>query len=165
MDVEKILLEAKEIRKENKKYLDFLKRKHPPKLDLSIQKIHDETFEKIDCLQCANCCKTTSPIFYNKDIERAAKYLRMKAVDFEENYLRVDEVGDYVLQGAPCPFLHDDNYCGIYDARPLACKEFPHTNRKNFVQLTDLTFKNLDVCPAVVKIVEGLKSVFVKTIS
>jgi uncharacterized protein len=164
MQVLQILNLAKDNRKENKKYLDWIKVRHNPKLDVIMQGIHDEVFEKTDCLKCANCCKTTSPIFYNKDIERAAKYLRMKAADFEGQYLRMDDDGDFVLQEAPCPFLGDDNYCNIYDARPNACKEYPHTNRKNFVQITDLTFKNLEVCPAAVRIVDQLKTVLVKGI-
>jgi uncharacterized protein len=164
MQVLQILNLAKDNRKENKKYLDWIKARHNPKLDVIVQGIHDQVFEKMDCLECANCCKTTSPIFYNKDIERASKHLRMKAADFEAEYLRIDDDGDFVLQSAPCPFLGDDNYCNIYDARPNACKEYPHTNRKNFVQLTDLTFKNLEVCPAAVKIVDQLKTVLVKGI-
>ncbi len=32
---------------------------------------------------------------------------------------------------SPCPFLGDDNYCSVYEARPKACREYPHTDRKN----------------------------------
>jgi uncharacterized protein len=160
MDVQQILDIANQNRKANQKYLQWLKRKHPPKLDVTIQQIHDTVFEKTNCLTCANCCKTTSPIFYTKDIERAAKALKMKAVDFQKQYLRVDEDNDNVLQGSPCPFLQSDNECAIYDSRPNACREYPHTNRKNFVQLTELTYKNTAVCPAVVHIVDMLKLVY-----
>jgi uncharacterized protein len=140
-----------------KKFLERVKKRPPPKLDGMVQGIHNQVFKKIDCLDCANCCKTTSPIFYPKDIERAAKYLKIKAAAFENDFLRVDEEKDFVLQGSPCVFLDlDDNKCSIYDARPNACRTYPHTDRKNFYQLTELTFKNLDICPAVVKIVEGM---------
>jgi uncharacterized protein len=160
MQVTTILADAHLNRKANEKYLQWLKRKHPAKLDVTVQRIHDTVFKKTDCLACANCCKTTSPIFYPKDIERAAKALRIKAADFEKNYLRIDEDNDFVLQSSPCPFLLDDNACSIYDSRPTACREYPHTNRKNFVQITALTYKNTLVCPAVVHIVEDLKKVF-----
>ncbi len=160
MDVNLLLAKGKELQKENKKYLEWIKRKHPAKLDVTMQQLHDATFTKLDCLTCANCCKTTSPIFYAKDVERAAKALRIKAVDFEQQYLRVDDDGDYVLQSSPCPFLLDDNYCGIYDSRPTACRTYPHTDRKNFVQITELAYKNTLVCPAVVHIVEELKKVY-----
>jgi Fe-S-cluster containining protein len=112
---------------------------------------------KIDCLTCANCCKTTSPIFYQKDIERASKALKLKPGTFIEKYLRLDEDNDYVLQVAPCPFLNPDNYCGIYDDRPNACREYPHTDRKKIQQILDLTFKNTLVCPAVLRITEEAK--------
>lgn len=120
--------------------------------------LHDEVFEEMDCLQCANCCKTTSPIFYQTDIERVAKALRVRPGDFIEQYLRVDEDGDYVLKSSPCPFLDADNYCVVYDDRPKACREYPHTDRRKMVQIMDLTYRNTLVCPAVFEMVERLKS-------
>jgi len=63
-----------------------------------------------------------------------------------------------VLKTAPCTFLDQDNSCSIYDVRPKACSEYPHTNRKKFIKITDLTLQNTEVCPAVFNIVETLKS-------
>lgn len=120
---------------------------------------HEEVFEEIDCLDCGNCCKTTSPIFYQTDIERLAKSLRLKPGAFIEKYLRIDEDNDYVLKSSPCPFLADDNYCRVYEDRPKACREYPHTDRKKMIQITDLTFKNTMVCPAVLEMVERLKNI------
>lgn len=132
--------------------------KHPPKnLDVQVQKFHDEAFEKIDCLSCANCCKTTSPIFTNKDVERISKHLKMRPASFVETYLNIDADEDYVLKSSPCTFLDPDNYCGIYDVRPKACREYPHTNRKQFHKILPLTLKNTSICPAVFEIVEKLK--------
>lgn len=136
-----------------------LKKKDSRKVDDIFHDVHSEVFEMVDCLACANCCKTTSPIFYQNDIERVAKLLRMKPGDFIEKYLRVDEDKDYVLKSSPCPFLSDDNYCTVYEGRPKACREYPHTNRKKMIQLTELTFKNTHVCPAVFEMVERLKKV------
>ena len=59
---------------ENKTFYKRLKLKQPRDLDQQFHNLHDEVFEKIDCLACANCCKTTSPIFYEKDIERLSKH-------------------------------------------------------------------------------------------
>jgi uncharacterized protein len=142
---------------ENKKFLQSLKRKDPRKVDDAFHSVHEEVFEEVNCLECANCCKTTSPIFYQNDIERAAKALRMKPGDFINKYLRVDEDRDYVLKSSPCPFLDGDNYCSIYEDRPKACREYPHTDRKKMVQLMELTHKNTLVCPAVLEMVERLK--------
>lgn len=129
-------------------------------MDDNFHSIHEKVFEEINCLTCANCCKTTSPIFYQNDIERIAKFLRMKPGDFVEKYLRVDEDNDYVLKSAPCAFLDSDNYCTIYEARPKACREYPHTNRRKMVQIMDLTYRNSLVCPAVLEMVERLKKIF-----
>ena len=134
-----------------------LKKTKPTNLDDRFHALHEEAFAHIDCLQCANCCKTTSPIFYDRDIERLGKYLRLKPVQFIEKYLRVDGDGDYVLQSAPCPFLDGENYCTAYENRPLACREYPHTNRKRMYQILDLTLNNTYVCPAVYEVVEKLK--------
>ncbi|MFD1550861.1 YkgJ family cysteine cluster protein [Putridiphycobacter roseus] len=114
---------------------------------------HEKVFKKIDCLDCANCCKTTSPIFRDTDIKRLAKYLRMKSSAFIASYLRVDEDQDYVLKSSPCTFLNEDNTCSVYDYRPLACKGYPHTDRKNMYQLKELINKNTEICPAVCEIV------------
>jgi len=115
---------------ENKKFLQRLKKKDPRTVDDAFHELHEEVFEEISCLNCANCCKTTSPIFYQTDIERVSKALRMKPGEFIEKYLRVDEDKDFVLKSSPCPFLLDDNACMVYDDRPKACREYPHTDRK-----------------------------------
>lgn len=146
--------------KSNKKFLDRLKKNDARKVDDAFHTHHEEVFEVIDCLQCANCCKTTSPIFYQTDIERIAKAKRMKPGDFIEQFLKIDEDKDYVLKSSPCPFLGEDNYCGIYESRPKACREYPHTHRKKMIQIMDLTFKNTLVCPAVLEMVERMKNSF-----
>jgi uncharacterized protein len=158
MDIEKFKIRAEKNAVANKIYLNKLKQYNQRKLDEVFQTQHELVFEAIDCLSCANCCKTTSPIFYQKDIERAAKAIRMKPGDFVEKYLVLDTDGDYVLQTAPCPFLAHDNYCLIYQDRPTACREYPHTNRKKVYQLLDLTYKNTFVCPAALQIVEQIKT-------
>lgn len=159
---EQFTLQAKNKEQENRKYLGRLKRMDARKVDDAFHSVHEEVFEEVDCLKCANCCKTTSPIFYQTDIERIAKGLRMRPGDFIEKYLRVDEDGDYVLKSSPCPFLDEDNYCRVYEDRPRACREYPHTDRKKMVQITELTLKNTIVCPAVFEMVERLKAMPIK---
>jgi uncharacterized protein len=159
MDLNSFRDKAQNQREENKKFLQGLKKKDPRKVDDVFHELHEQVFEETDCLTCANCCKTTSPIFYQTDIERVAKSLRMKPGDFIEKYLRIDEDKDYVLKSSPCPFLDSDNYCLVYDDRPKACREYPHTDRKKMVQITELTFKNTMVCPAVLEMVERLKKI------
>jgi len=148
---------AKDKHKENKTFFTKLKKKPPKQLDYVMQELHDAEFKRTDCLNCANCCKTTGPLFTAKDIQRIAKSFRMKAQQFTETYLRLDEENDYVLQSVPCIFLGADNYCSIYEVRPKACREFPHTDRKKFQQISNLTLKNTEICPAAYNIVEEMK--------
>jgi Fe-S-cluster containining protein len=148
---------AKDKHTENKKFFAKLKKRPPKNLDYLMQELHEKEFERTDCLTCANCCKTTGPLFTNADVARIAKHFRMKPQRFIEQYLRVDEENDYVLQQVPCTFLGADNFCSIYEVRPKACREFPHTDRKKFQQISHLTLKNVAICPAAFNIVEEMK--------
>lgn len=134
--------------KKNKKRLE--------KMDLIVHQIHEEISEKIDCLSCANCCRTLGPAIYDKDIDRIAKALRMKPAEVVASYLKIDDDGDYVFQSMPCPFLLPDNYCSIYDSRPKACREYPHTDRRKFEQIYKLTVKNSETCPIAYEVLSSL---------
>ena len=152
---------SKKVQENKKAHRNFfikLRKKTPKNLDTIMEKLHDEEFKKSDCLQCANCCKTTSPIFTKKDIERISKSFRIKTRQFIDTYLNVDADQDYVLKSSPCAFLADDNTCNIYDVRPKACQEYPHTNRKSFEKISDLTLQNVAICPATFNIVEALRA-------
>ena len=148
---------AKDKHKENKTFFTKLKKKTPKNLDYIMQELHDNEFKKTDCLTCANCCKTTGPLFTDKDVQRISKHFNMKPQQFIEQFLGIDEDNDYVLQSVPCTFLDADNYCSIYDVRPKACAEFPHTDRKKFQQISEITLKNMPICPAAFNIVEAMK--------
>lgn len=143
---------AGEQKEEIKRVFNQLKRKKPKNLDDLFQEQHEKVFAKIDCLLCANCCKTTSPIFRDIDIKRISKKLKMSEAVFERTYLKTDEDNDWVLKTAPCHFLGSDNNCGIYEFRPQACRDYPHTDRKKIVQVLDLTERNATICPAVAEI-------------
>ena len=154
---------AKDKHMENKTFFIKLKKKPPKQLDYIMQELHEAEFKKTDCLKCANCCKTTGPLFTDKDIIRIAKHFRMKPQQFTEQFLQLDEENDYVLKSVPCTFLDADNYCSIYEVRPKACSEFPHTDRKKFQQISNLTLKNVAICPAAFNIVEKLKIALKRT--
>ena len=157
IDLDSFTAESKSEFASNKKLKERLRKVKSKELDKKFEVIHDSAFQEIDCLECANCCKTTGSLFTSKDVERIAKHLRMKPGQFVEEYLFVDEDNDYVLQQLPCPFLAADNYCGIYEVRPKACREYPHTDRKKMVQIMELTHKNTLVCPAVFEMLERIK--------
>jgi Fe-S-cluster containining protein len=70
-------------------------------------------------------------------------------------YVVTDPEGDYIFKTTPCVFLDSDNYCRIYDVRPKACREYPHTDiNKVSIKLLE---KNIAVCPAVFEMVNRLK--------
>jgi len=142
---------------DQKKLLQKLKRTNPRQLDSMVHDAHEKAFSCIDCLKCANCCVTTGPLLTDTDIKRVSKHLRMKEAQFVEQYVRVDEDGDQVFKSMPCPFLGADNYCTIYENRPKACREYPHTDREKQHQLLNLHMKNAEICPAVEQVLEDLK--------
>ena len=142
------------------KWIKKAKKVKTRSLDDQFHQLHNDTFKEIDCLECANCCKTTSPIFRSVDIKRLSKRLRMTESKFIDTYLKIDEENDYVLQSSPCSFLGDDNYCSVYEDRPLACREYPHTNQRKIHTILKETLNNTEVCPAVFQIVERLKNAY-----
>lgn len=152
--LDKIEKEAKE---RKKAFAQTLKKANKPQTIRVLPMLHEDVFEQVDCLQCANCCKNYSPRFKMPDIKRIAKYLGMKEVGFIEQYLFLDEDGDYVLQSSPCHFLDSDNTCSIYEVRPRDCYRYPYTDEDVLVKQAKLTLKNSEICPAVFAILEKLE--------
>jgi Fe-S-cluster containining protein len=142
---------------DNRSLLKKLKKRPSSEVDDSFHQLHEKVFEEINCLDCANCCSTISPIITDRDIDKIAKALRTKPSEVVAKYLEIDEDNDYVYRQQPCPFLGPDNYCSIYNDRPKACREYPHTDRRKMQQIFDLTIKNSKVCPAVYLVLERLK--------
>ena len=139
-----------------KLYKQYLARVDKNKAIRVLPSLHEEAFEQVDCLACANCCKNYSPRFKTPDIKRISKVLSLKESVFIETYLKIDEEGDYVLKTKPCPFLGADNYCSIYDDRPSDCRRFPYTDEDVFVKRPQLTLKNTGFCPAAYYVIEKL---------
>ena len=126
------------------------------KMDKEIEQLHHEISSEINCLECGNCCRSLGPMILEKDIDVLSKSQRMKPSDFMEKYLRKDEDGDFVFQSMPCPFLGSDNYCSVYENRPKACREYPHTDRMKFYQIYELTVKNASACPIAFGVLDRL---------
>jgi uncharacterized protein len=145
---------------ENKSFLKKLRVKSPKDLDDKFRDAHENVFKDTDCLACGNCCKTTSPIFIDTDIDRISKHLKTTSALFTAKYLTTDEDNFQILKTAPCAFLGEDNFCHIYEVRPRACREYPHTNRKRMYQILELTLENTKICPAVASIVDKLKDIY-----
>lgn len=142
------------IGKKHKKFIRKLAQHKSKQLNRFGDDIHDQVFSKIDCLDCANCCTSIPPIVNKTDSARIAKHLGMKLADFEDKFLTVDDDQDTVMNQSPCPFLLADNACSIYEVRPKACREYPHTNNQEFSQNLQLHAQNAIYCPAVFHILE-----------
>jgi uncharacterized protein len=163
MKIDKEFLEF--IRKESatgkKEYASFfrmLSLRDGSKVDAAFHRLHETVFAETDCLSCANCCRTLGPRITGADVRRVSAAMKIRPAELTEKYLRVDEDGDYVFRTMPCPFLDEDNYCRIYDDRPRACRDYPHTDRRRMQQILPLTLKNMACCPAVFEIVRRMKT-------
>ena len=145
-------------KEKQKAYKRLLEKGNRNKMLKVLPALHEEAFSKIDCLDCANCCRNYSPRFKQPDIKRIAKRLRMKEGELVEQYLRLDEDSDYVVKSSPCPFLAADNTCDIYEDRPSDCRRYPYTDEDVLLKRVNLTLKNATVCPAVFTVLEKLES-------
>lgn len=121
---------------------------------------HQEVFKEIDCIQCANCCKTSPALLNTSDIQRIAKHLQISTKQFTKIYTVEDVNGEISLNRLPCTFLGDDQRCTIYDIRPTACRRFPHTDEMEYAHRPHLNHKNTIVCPAAFHIVQRLQNFF-----
>lgn len=139
-----------------KAYKRLLEKGNRNKMLRALPDLHEEAFSKIDCLDCARCCKNHSPRFKQPDIRRIAKSLNIKEGDLVSRYLKLDSEGDYVTRETPCPFLATDNTCNIYEDRPSDCRRYPYTDEDVLLKRVQLTLKNTTVCPATFTVMEKL---------
>ena len=149
----------KKSKEKQKHFKQFLQRADKNKVLKSLPALHQQAFEKVDCLQCAACCKNYSPRFKTPDVKRIAKHLRLRESELIDQYLRVDEDGDFVVKSSPCPFLGSDNYCSIYEVRPSDCARFPYTDEDVLIKRQQLTLKNATFCPATFYVLDQLSAV------
>ena len=146
----------------NKKSLkSFLSRigKNPPRgLDIMTAAVEKEVWKEVDCLSCANCCKTMSPTYTKADIRRISKHFSQTPEEFTKQWLRKDRQGDLLNKTEPCQFLNlKDNKCSIYAIRPLDCSGFPHLPKKKMVEYMHVHKQNIEFCPATYKLVEKMQ--------
>lgn len=156
-EIRQLHTQAGQKRKEHLRLVQQLKKMKPFDVDELFHTEHETVFEEIDCLDCGNCCRTTPALLLHEDISTISKHLRMSAAKFMDEYVRKDEDGDFVFKHTPCSFLNADNYCSIYEVRPNACREYPHTHQKKMTKILDLTLTNAGICPAVARILDRLE--------
>jgi uncharacterized protein len=148
----------KKSKDKQKQFKNFLAKADKNQVLEELPHLHQEAFEKVNCLECAACCKNYSPRFKTPDIKRISKHLGMKENFFIEKYLKVDEDGDFVVKSTPCPFLGADNFCSVYDVRPSDCARFPYTDEDVIIKRQKLTLKNASFCPITFYVLEKLSA-------
>lgn len=140
-------------------FLSKLLREQPRGMDKMAAALEPEIWKEVDCLTCANCCKTMSPTFTKKDIKRISQHFGQTPEAFTKQWLRKDRIGDMLNKTEPCQFLNlQDNKCSIYEIRPLDCSGFPHLPRKRMVDYIHVHKQNIEYCPATYKLVEKMQA-------
>lgn len=127
------------------------------KVDEVFEEEHNVAFKKISCLDCANCCRTTQTIVAQEEIYPIAAFLGIPAETFVKEHLEMDEDGDFLIKGKPCPFLADDNKCKIYEVRPHSCADYPHTDAPERQRHIYSIANNTLICPAVAEMVKNMR--------
>ena len=120
--------------------------------------VHDRVFKRTDCLSCGNCCKSAPPIVTPADIKRIAKFIGSSPKQVIRDFTIQDFDGELSFNQVPCRFLGKDNYCSIYEARPEACRDYPHTRSDQFMRRKRLHLKNAKICPAVQEILQIMEN-------
>jgi uncharacterized protein len=145
-------------KKRLRSFLTRVERKAPRNLHLVTLEANELSWAKTNCMDCANCCKTMSPTYTQRDIRRISKFLGMSVRSFKEKWLYKDKVGDWLNKSLPCQFLDlTTNLCGIYEVRPGDCAGFPHHGKKKIVDYGHVYKQNVEFCPATYRLVEFME--------
>ena len=141
-----------------RRFLTRQENNQPKGLDKVMHQENVEVWKDMDCLACANCCKTMSPTFTNEDIRRISKHVGMSAQAFRDKYLYLDKAdNDWMNKAQPCQFLNlNDNKCSIYEVRPADCAGFPHPTKRKPPDYLQVYKQNVEYCPATYKLVERM---------
>jgi len=141
-----------------KSFLTKLGKTPPRGLAKLVSSLEVEVWKDVDCLSCANCCKTMSPTYSQADIKRIARHFNQTPAAFAKKWLRKDRIGDILNKTEPCQFLNlEDNKCSIYAIRPADCSGFPHLRKTKMVDYIHIHKQNIEYCPATYKLVEKMQ--------
>ncbi len=141
-----------------RRFLSKLEKQKPKGFQKLIAAAETEVWKEIDCLTCANCCKTMTPTFTAKDIKRISSHLGQTEQEFKTKWLKRERGGDrdWVNKVEPCQFLDlKNNMCSIYAVRPADCAGFPHL-KKDIWDFIHIHKQNVELCPATHRMVEKM---------
>ncbi|MEP6675743.1 MAG: YkgJ family cysteine cluster protein [Ferruginibacter sp.] len=153
-------LKLKRTKRAFKYFLTKLENNPPKGLDKITAATEPLVWAEVDCLTCANCCKTMTPTYTPQDIKRIAAHFNVTPQQFKDKWLMYEKRDkDWQNKKQPCQFLNlKDNKCSIYEVRPADCSGFPHLPRKKMVDYMHVHKQNIEYCPATYKMVEKMKA-------
>jgi Fe-S-cluster containining protein len=142
-----------------KRFLNKVDKNPPRRLDDLTPPIEKEVWKEVDCLSCANCCKTMTPTYTPADIKRISAHFGQTPQQFKDQWLKFDKKeGDWQNKIQPCQFLNlKTNMCNIYEIRPADCSGFPYLSIKKMTDYMHVHKQNIEYCPATYKMVEKLQ--------
>lgn len=145
-------------RDENERFRRHLKRHNW--VERRFRHIAREVEDAVDCMECANCCREATARVSERDVEKLARFLRVKPAQLVRDYCEESEDEGLVLKRTAdgCIFL-DGNACTVYEARPHNCENFPHLLRgEGSLQSRMWDFKDRACyCPIVYNTLEAFK--------
>ena len=153
---------AAKTRNSLRRFLSKLEKKAPVGLERISARLEPEVWKEVDCLACANCCKTMTPTFNTADLKRISAHFGQTVEQFQKQWLRKERGGDgdWLNKTEPCQFLNlEDNKCSIYSIRPADCAGFPHLP-KRMKDYAHVHKQNIEFCPATHRLVEKMKQHF-----
>ena len=87
----------KKSKEKQKLFKNYLARANKNTVLKQLPDLHEEAFAKVDCLQCAACCKNYSPRFKTPDVKRISKHLGMKDYEAQAVAVAVRQPRDVVF--------------------------------------------------------------------
>ena len=155
-DLQEIASISRRNEKQNWKFRSLLKTLDGNRIDRIVKPIYESVITQINCQDCGNCCRLLQPLLTDSDMATIGQKLNLTPDDIREKYSELDEFNETILTGSPCVFL-SGNHCQIYEARPEACRSYPHLHKKGFTSRLFGIMENISICPIAFNVYEQLK--------
>lgn len=150
----------KRVESENYSFRAYLKNHaDADELDEQFLALHNELFLKYDCNKCKNCCREYSACFEENELSPVAAFLGITETEFRNMYIK-ENFGEYQLNTKPCCFLKEDGGCKIEACKPLNCRDYPFTNRRERLFSLLSIIESARICPVVYEMIERLKQIY-----
>jgi len=118
---------------------------------------------QIDCTRCANCCRRMIVELTPAEIEIIAAHLCVPVQEVMWKHIDPEPGDSYhkILrtEHGGCTFL-DGSRCSIYEARPAACRDFPHVSpgARTLGARMESVCRHSSVCPILYNALEAYKA-------